>query len=325
MNKARFNQSTIATKLRAVIQTKHYSKRTEKTYLSWVHRYLKFLDYRDRTHTNQENIGYYLTYLATKEKVSASTQNQALSAILFLYKEVLNLPINTEISMIRASRSEHIPVVFSKPEVSKVLNNLTGRPWLMASLLYGAGLRVTECIRLRIKDIDFNQNQIIVRDGKGFKDRVTLLPRDVRDALRKQMTYVKTVHLQDTKDGYGSVSMPYALARKYPGSEHQYIWQWVFPADKISVDTSTGVMQRHHVSEQVIQRAVKRAIKQAGILKGGSCHTLRHSFATHLLENGYDIRTVQDLLGHKDVRTTMIYTHVMNKGPLGVISPLDVD
>jgi len=324
MNKGHFTESKLGQQIRAKIQTLHYSKRTEQTYSSWVWRFISFHDNKHPQHMGKPEIEQFLSHLATKEQVAASTQNQALSALIFLYRTVLEQPFDDSINITRASRPSHIPVVFTKDEVKRVLSNLTGRQWLMASLLYGAGLRLTECIRLKVKDIDFQSNQLIIRDGKGFKDRVTLLPRDCHTALKKQLDFVKTQHNQDLKRGYGSVFLPYALARKYPNAAYQYIWQWIFPADKISTDPNSGVKQRHHVSEQIVQRAVKQSIQNSRINKGGSCHTLRHSFATHLLENGYDIRTVQDLLGHKDVRTTMIYTHVMNKGPLGVISPLDV-
>ncbi len=317
------NKPKILDQVRSKIRLKHYSRRTEKTYISWIKRFIYFHNKKHPNIMGKPEIENYLTHLATKEDVAASTQNQALSAILFLYNDVLDIPMREKFRYTRAKQSQHIPVVFTKDEVKRILANLEGRDWLMGNLLYGAGLRLTECIRLRIKDIDFTARQIIVRDGKGFKDRVTMLPEKVNSEMQRQFTRVKTLHEMDLKNGFGSVYLPHALSRKYPNAQHQYIWQWVFPSHKISTDPDTGIQRRHHVSEQVLQRAIRKAIQQSGITKMGSCHTLRHSFATHLLENGYDIRTVQELLGHKDVRTTMIYTHVMNKGGMGVRSPLD--
>jgi len=265
----------------------------------------------------------FLTYLAVKGRVASSTQNQALSAILFMYKEVLNIELPWLNDMTRAKRPEKIPVVFSKNEIQKLFANLDGTYWTMAHLLYGAGLRLMECLRLRVKDVDFDMNQITVRDGKGKKDRVTMLPEIVKIHLQQHLDKVRIVHKQDLADGYGEVYLPYALERKYPQASREWGWQYVFPSGNRSRDPRSNKIRRHHINEQSLQRMVKKAIRKSKLIKPGSCHTLRHSFATHLLESGYDIRTVQELLGHKDVRTTMIYTHVLNKGGQGVISPSD--
>jgi integron integrase len=255
--------------------------------------------------------------------VAASTQNQALSAILFLYGEVLKKPLNRLDHIQHAKRESRLPVVFTSDEVEAVLAQLEGRLWLMASLLYGAGLRLMECVRLRVKDLDFTMKQIIVRDGKGGKDRITVLPDSMIAPLQRHLTKVKALHERDIKEGYGQVYLPHALAQKYRNANREWPWQYVFPASKRSADPRSTSIRRHHIDEQVLQRAVNGAIRKAGVVKPGSCHTFRHSFATHLLEAGYDIRTVQELLGHKDVRTTMIYTHVLNRGGRGVKSPID--
>ena len=264
-----------------------------------------------------------MTYLAVNGRVASSTQNQALSAILFMYKEVLKIELPWLSDVTRAKRPEKIPLVFSKNETRKLLANLDGTYWIMAHLLYGAGLRLMECLRLRVKDVDFDMNQITVRDGKGKKDRVTMLPEIVKPHLQQHLEKVKIIHKQDLSEGYGEVYLPYALERKYPRANKEWGWQYVFPSRKRSLDPRSNKIRRHHVNEQSLQRTVKNAIRTTKLVKPGSCHTLRHSFATHLLEAGYDIRTVQELLGHKDVRTTMIYTHVLNKGGKGVISPAD--
>ena len=308
---------------RAKIRYKHFSRRTEKTYRNWIKRFILFHGTRHPAKMGKPEIEAFLTFLAEKEDVSASTQNQALSAIMFLYREVLELPLAKDFDITPAKQPSRIPVVFTKDEAARVISHLTGENRLMASLLYGAGLRLIECVRLRVKDVDLTNRQLYVRDGKGFKDRITILPESIHSPMTKQLEFAKSQHDIDLKDGYGSVFLPYALARKYPSAAHDYIWQWIFPSKRISVDPASGISRRQHVSEQVLQRVVRTTIRKIGLNKGGSCHTFRHSFATHLLENGYDIRTVQDLLGHKDIRTTMIYTHVMNKGRLGVISPLD--
>jgi integron integrase len=261
--------------------------------------------------------------LAVKENVSASTQNQALCAVVFLYKHVLQTELGDFGKIAWAKKPKHLPVVFSKEEAKKVLEQLKGTNWLMANLLYGSGLRLTECLQLRVKDIDFDYKQITVRSGKGDKDRITLLPAKLIEPLKKQIEYVKTLHEYDLKNGYDSVYLPYALERKYRNAGKEVGWKFVFPATQISTDPMTGVQRRHHIYETVLQKAVKKAIQEADIKKQAGCHTFRHSFATRLLENGYDIRTIQELMGHNNLQTTMIYTHVINKGGLGVKSPVD--
>jgi integron integrase len=270
-----------------------------------------------------DEITAFLTHLAVEEKVSASTQNQAFFALLFLYRDVLKINLPHIEGVIRAKRPEHIPVVFTQSEVKMILANLSGVSFLVASLLYGAGLRLAEALRLRVKDIDFETSQIAVRDGKGAKDRLTMLPASLHEPLKNQLSKVKFVHSEDLRRGFGAVWLPFALSRKYPNAGSEWKWQYVFPSTKISPTREDGKMRRHHTSETTIQKAVGKAIKQAEINKHGNCHTFRHSFATHLLEKHYDIRTVQELLGHKDVRTTQIYTHVL-KSKAVVKSPLDV-
>ena len=271
----------------------------------------------------EKEVNRFLTHLAVNEKVAASTQNQALCAILFLYKHVLNRELGDFGKIVWSKKPKRLPVVFTREEVKAVLSHLSGTNWIMAMLLYGSGLRVTECLSLRVKDIDFGYNQIVVRDSKGEKYRITILPENVKKPLKEHLEKVKKIHQVDLKAGYGTVYLPHALKRKYPNANREWGWQYVFPASKLSVDPRSGIRRRHHLHETVLQRAVKAAIRKAGITKHASCHTFRHSFATHLLEAGYDIRTVQELLGHKDVRTTMIYTQVLNKGDLGVRSPAD--
>ncbi|MCB0212711.1 MAG: integron integrase [Anaerolineae bacterium] len=305
------------------LRQKNYAYRTEQAYTNWVKRYILF---HNKTHPQEmgaAHIEQFLTDLAVNHHVAASTQTQALSAILFLYRYVLNQELDFAIDAVRAKKPKRLPVVFSQTEARRVLDAMAGTPQLMAKLLYGSGLRLTECIRLRVKDIDFEQKQLFVRQGKGQVDRDTLLPDSLIEPLQKNLRRVKLIHQQDLAQGHGAVYLPYALARKYPNANTEWAWQYVFPAAHLSTDPHSGHIRRHHLHESVLQRAVKQAIKLAGIYKQASCHTFRHSFATHLLENGYDIRTVQELLGHKDVRTTMIYTHVLNQGPLGVRSPLD--
>lgn len=309
--------------VRNTIRSKHYSYRTEQTYIRWITRYIHFHHTRHPKHLTGEHINAYLSYLATDRQVAASTQNQARHAILFLYREVLQIDIELSEDIVAAKQPERVPVVFTQQEVTQVLMNLTGIHHLMASLLYGSGLRLMECLRLRVKDVDFHYQQITIRDGKGRKDRVTVLPDMLHPRLQTQVKRVRTLHEQDLKDGFGRVYLPDALERKYPQAATELAWQFVFFSRQRSRDPRSGIERRHHISPSSLQRAVKQAIRQAGIPKAGSCHTLRHSFATHLLENGYDIRTVQELLGHKDIRTTMVYTHVLNKGGQGVRSPLD--
>jgi len=310
--------------LRNRIRTKHFSLRTEQNYTQWVKRFILFHHKRHPADMAGKEINEYLTYLAVKANVAAATQNQALNAIIFFYREILNRDIQNIGEFIRAKTMHRLPVVLSKDEVNQVLDHLQGQNKLMAGLLYGAGLRLLECLRLRVKDIDFQYNQITVHDAKGHKDRITILPLALKESLQLHIKSIKILHLQDLHAGYGSVYLPYALERKYKKAATDFCWQYVFPATTLSIDPRSGIKRRHHVSECVLQRAVKQAVRQSNFLKPASCHTLRHSFATHLLENGYDIRTVQELLGHKDVRTTMIYTHVLNRGGLGVKSPVDI-
>jgi integron integrase len=271
-----------------------------------------------------EEVTQFLSDLAVNHHVAASTQNQALSAILFLYQAVLNQEISWLKGVVRAKKARRLPVVLTREEVKSVLGSFSGTTWIMASLLYGSGLRLMECVRLRVKDIDFSYSHIMVRDGKGAKDRITMLPLNVKDRLLQHLQDVRKLHAQDLKEGFGSVYLPYALETKYPNANRQWAWQYVFPAAKRSTDPRSGIERRHHVGKLVLQRAVKEAVRKAAIPKVASCHTFRHSFATHVLEAGYDIRTVQELLGHKDVSTTMIYTHVLNRGGRGVQSPVDV-
>ena len=310
--------------VRERLRLKHYSIRTEQAYLDWIKRYILFHGKRHPAAMGKLEAEGFLTHLAVDRKVAASTQNQALSAILFLYKEVLGRELEWLDNVQRAKRPARVPVVLTEAEVRALLGQLQGRHFLMASLLYGAGLRLMECVRLRVKDIDFGYAQITVRDGKGNKDRVTMLPGALREKLEEHLGRVQPLHQKDLKEGFGEVYLPFALARKYPRAGREWAWQYVFPASKRSIDPRSGVERRHHIDEQSLQRAVKTASRQAGIAKPASCHTLRHSFATHLLQSGYDIRTVQELLGHKDVSTTMIYTHVLDRGGKGVRSPLDV-
>jgi integron integrase len=268
-------------------------------------------------------IRQFLSNLATDLNVASSTQNVAFNALLFLYKDVLKKDLPRISDIERSNRPKRLPVVFTPEEVKAVIERLSGIYSIMANLLYGSGLRLMECVRLRVKDLDFQYNQITVRDGKGEKDRITVLPQALNGPLRRHLAKVKLLHEDDLLEGFGEVYLPYALDRKYPNAAKEWGWQYVFPASSRSLDPRSGKQRRHHISEDMLQRAVKRAIRQAGITKAGSCHSLRHSFATHLLEDGYDIRTVQELLGHSDVRTTMIYTHVLNRGGRGVRSPID--
>ncbi len=309
--------------MREALRARKYSCRTEKTYVMWVRRFIQFHELRHPSEMAEPEINAYLTHLAVNGNVSASTQNQALSALLFLYRHVLNRQIGELGELIRARRPQRLPVVMTRDEARAVLRRLTGEKWIIAALLYGSGLRLMECLRLRVKDVDFTSSQITVRDGKGNQDRVTMLPVSLHVPLREHLKLVRTVHEQDLKDGYGQVYMPYALNRKYPNASAEWRWQWIFPQLRRWRDPQTGRQGRHHMDESIVQRAVKEAVRSAGLTKRASSHTFRHSFATHLLEDGYDIRTIQELLGHKDVKTTMIYTHVLNRGPTGVRSPMD--
>lgn len=309
--------------VRAALRRKHYSYRTETSYVGWIKRFILFHGKRHPRTLSAEEIVAFLSYLAVKEQVAASTQNQALSALLFLYRDVLNVDVELALHAVRAKRPKRLPTVLTKDEVAAVLAHLSGPYHLMAQLLYGSGLRLMECLRLRVKDIDVTQQQIVVRDGKGMQDRVTLLPARVIEPLQVHLQQVHQLHQRDLARGYGAVYLPFALERKYPSAHREWMWQYVFPADRIASDPRSGVVRRHHAPERSLQHAVRIAAQRSGINKRVSCHTFRHSFATHLLQNGYDIRTVQELLGHKDVKTTMVYTHVLNRGGLAVRSPLD--
>jgi integron integrase len=313
---------------RKVARLKHLSLRTEQAYLYWIQQFLHFT--RALKHSRPaddlqppEKIREFLTYLAVEKKISASTQNQALNAILFLCRDVLRMNLETFGHFEKPAVRKRIPTVLTKQEVSSVLCQLTGTNKLMASLLYEAGLRIMECIRLRVKDVDFQYNYIIVRDGKGEKDRITLLPHSLKVALQLQIQKVEILHKQDLLEGFGAVYLPYAIATKYKTAAKSFAWQYIFPAAEPSRDRRSNQVRRHHVSQETLQRAVRYAVRKAGIAKHASCHTLRHRFATHLLEDGYDIRTVQELLGHKDIRATQIYTHVLNRNKINVKSPLD--
>lgn len=308
----------------AKMRVKHYSIRTEKTYSDWIKRYILYHGKRHPRDMGAEHVEAFLTHLAVAGNVSASTQNQAKSALLYLYKEVLGVELPWLDNITQAKAPKRLPVVLTRDEVQALLAHLDGSMWLVASLLYGSGMRIMEVLRLRVKDVDFARREILIREAKGFKDRLTMLPVALVEPLKAHMARVQKLHEEDLKAGYGEVYMPMALDRKYPTGGRSWSWQYVFPSAKLSVDPRSGVVRRHHLDEKTVQRAVKRAVQSAGIVKLATPHTLRHSFATHLLEGGYDIRTVQELLGHSDVATTMIYTHVLNKGGRGVTSPLDI-
>jgi integron integrase len=310
-------------RVRAALRTRHCSPRTEKAYVGWIRRFILFHDKRHPAAMGATEITRFLSALAVQHNVAASTQNQALSALLFLYREVLEQELPWLDDLVRAKTRERIPVVLTRDEVQAVIDGLDGPPRLVALLLYGAGLRLLEALRLRVKDVDFGRNQITVRSGKGGKDRVTMLPAAVRRDLPKHLEVIHDRHEADIRAGAGWVELPWALARKYPRAGREWIWQWIFPATRTYLHRESGQRRRHHLHESVLQRAVKEAVRGTGIPKRATCHTFRHSFATHLLEDGADIRTVQELLGHRDVATTMIYTHVLNRGPAGVLSPAD--
>ena len=310
-------------KVRYAIRARHLSYRTEEAYLNWIKKFILFHNKRHPVEMREAEVSQFLTYLAVNRRVASSTQNQALSAILFLYRDVLKKELGWLDDVERAKRPARLPVVFTKQEAKKILLRLEGTKWLMGNLLYGSGLRLMECVRLRVKDIDFEYNQIVVRDGKGQRDRVTMLPISLKAPLHRHLEKVKAVHNEDLKAGFGKVYLPFAIERKYRNVASEWGWHYVFPANKRSIDPRTGIERRHHTDQSSLQRAVRAVIRAAGITKHGSCHTFRHSFATHLLEDGYDIRTVQELLGHNDVSTTMIYTHVLNRGGKAVRSPLD--
>ncbi len=305
------------------LRVKHYSIRTEQVYVDWIKRFIWFHDKRHPKDMGAQEIEAFLTHLAVKGKVSASTQNQAKSALLFLYREVLEQKLPWLDKVTQAKAPTRLPVVLTVDEVQAVLKQLSGTHWLIASLLYGAGLRLMEAVRLRVKDVEFARHEIIVREGKGAKDRMTMLPESAIEPLKRHLAKVKALHEEDLASGGGDVYLPFALDKKYPNAGREWGWQYVFPSAKLSVDPRSGATRRHHVDEKGIQRAMKQAVRNAKIAKPATPHSLRHSFATHLLQNGYDIRTVQELLGHSDVSTTMIYTHVLNRGGMGVVSPMD--
>jgi integron integrase len=310
--------------VRVAIRTKHYSLRTEEAYVGWIRRFILFHGKRHPKEMGEKEINIFLSSLALRDGVSASTQNQALSALLFLYRNILEVPFPTLENLVRAKRAKRLPVVMTRAEVKSVLARLHGTHRLIGTLLYGTGMRLMECLRLRVKDVEFGRNLITVREAKGDRDRRVPLPSVVRQDLVNWLSNVKRTHERDVAEGFGSVYLPYALERKYPAASTQWCWQWFFPASSRSRDPRSGIERRHHIEDWGVQRAVAQAVRDVGIKKPVSCHTFRHSFATHLLEDGYDIRTIQELLGHKDLKTTMIYTHVLNRaGGRGVRSPAD--
>jgi integron integrase len=316
-------KSLLLDRIRDKIRVKHYSIRTETAYVDWIRRFVRFHHGRHPRELGPEHVEAFLSHLAVQRNVAASTQNQAKSALLFLYKEVLGIELPWLDGVETARRPQRLPVVLSRTEVDAVLGRMHGTNGLVARLLYGSGLRLMEAVRLRVKDVDLERREILVRDGKGAKDRVTMLPSTLVDALRAHLTLVRELHAQDLAAGLPGVYLPYALDRKYPNAAREWAWQYVFPSDRLSLDPRSGIRRRHHVDEQNVQRAMRQALRDAGVARPATPHSLRHSFATHLLQDGYDIRTVQELLGHADVSTTMIYTHVLNRGGRGVRSPLD--
>lgn len=308
--------------VRDALRLKQYAYRTEETYVLWIRQYILFHNKRHPNEMGRLEVEAFLTHLAVKKHVAASTQNQALSAILFLYRYVLKIEL-TDINAVRAKQPRNLPTVLTPEEVRVVIAQMTGTYRLIIQLLYGTGMRMSEALSLRVKDIDFSQHQVIVRKGKGMKDRITMLPQSLIPDLQTHLQKVQTLHQQDLEQGYGSAWLPFALDRKYPNADRQWIWQWIFPSTRRIQNPDTETWQRYHLHETGLQKTLKQAVRTTKLTKRISCHTFRHSFATHLLQNGYDIRTIQELLGHKDVKTTMIYTHVLNRGGRGVISPLD--
>ena len=319
------NPPRLLDQVRARMRRLGMAIRSEEAYVGWIRRFILANGKHHPRALGESEVEAFLTALAVRGQVAASTQNQALSALLFLYREVLEIELPWMDGIRRAKRPERLPTVLARAEVSALLGELSGVCWLQASMLYGTGLRLMECLRLRVKDIDFARHEILVRHGKGGKDRRTMLPASLEAPLRAQLSEAKRLHERDLALGLGAVWLPDALARKYPNAPREWAWQYVFPASQRSIDPRSGIERRQHLDESVLQRAVKNAVRRAGLGKPATCHTLRHSFATHLLEAGYDIRTIQELLGHSDVSTTMIYTHVLNKGGRGVLSPLDRD
>lgn len=318
------NPPKLIDQVRATLRAKHYSIRTERSYVDWIVRFVRFCGTRHPSQLGPPDIARFLTYLAVDQSVTASTQNQARSALLFLYREVLGVPLSSELDdVVVAKAPRRLPTVLTKGEVRAVIGQLTGNHRLMAQLLYGSGLRLMECVRLRVKDLGFAQRQLVVRDGKGMEDRVTMLPARLAEPLEDHLRIVRRLHDEDLERGLGAVYLPFALERKLPAAAREWGWQYVFPAERISQDPRGGAQRRHHADETALQKAVRAAVRAADLGKHASCHTFRHSFATHLLESGYDIRQVQTLLGHASLKTTMIYTHVMNRPAIAVMSPLD--
>ena len=317
------SQPKLLDQVRTILRAKHYSRRTETSYVDWITRYVRFHNLSHPRELDATAVSAFLSHLAVDRHVAASTQNQARSALLFLYREVLRMPIDAPRDVVGAKAPKRLPTVLSRDEVRAVLAQLSGIHRLIAQLLYGSGLRLMEGVRLRVQDLDIAQHQIMVRDGKGQKDRLTMLPVQLVEPLNDHLRVVRRLHSEDVERGYGEVYLPFALERKYPHASREWGWQYVFPADRLSTDPQSGLVRRHHLGERSVQSAVANAVRTSNITKHASCHTFRHSFATHLLEAGYDIRTVQELLGHDDVQTTMIYTHVLNRGGRGVRSPID--
>ena len=316
-------QPKLLDRVRQAIRSRHFSRSTEEAYIHWIKRFIFFHGKRHPVEMAEAEINQFLTFLAIDQNVSASTQNQALSALLFLYQQVLGKKIGWMEGLVRAHKPRRLPIVLTREEVRLVLGHLAGTARLMATLLYGSGMRIMECLKLRVKDIDFSRGEIMIRDGKGQVDRITMLPGLVKEPLSRHLDNVRQLHQRDLEAGAGRVELPDALARKYPNADREWGWQYVFPASRRYFDPKVGFERRYHLHETALQKAVTKAVRDAGITKRASVHTFRHSFATHLLEDGYDIRTVQELLGHKDIRTTMIYTHVLNRGARGVRSPAD--
>lgn len=322
MSKPTGHRSPFLEQVRDAVRVRHYSVRTERTYIDWIVRYIRFHRCRHPQDMGEAEVGAFLTHLAVEREVTAGTQNQALNALNFLYRAVLKRPLGFMPDVIRARRPDTLPVVLTQDEVRRILRSIATDYWLPACLMYGSGLRLMETVRLRIKDLDFDHRALLVRAGKGGKDRVVTLPDELLLPLRRHLQSVRMWQEKDIEEGYGDVWLPHALSRKYPGAGRDWAWQYVFPSRKRSIDPRSGLERRHHINAGSVQKAVKHAIRKAGIEKPASCHTLRHSFATHLLERGADIRTVQEQLGHKDIRTTQIYTHVLNRGGSAVVSPL---
>lgn len=316
------SKSPFIQKVREAVRVRHYSLRTEEAYVHWVKRFIVFHNMRHPEEMCESEVSAFLTWLALTRNVAASTQNQALNALVFLYRHVLDRPLNEIHGVVRAKKPQRLPTVLTTHEVARVLANLKGIYWLIACLQYGSGLRLIESVRLRIMDLDFDHRAVFIRNGKGGKDRIVTLADELVEPLQRHLQTVKTLHERDLAEGLGAVYLPHALSRKYPNAPKEWGWQYLFPSGSRSVDPRSNVLRRHHIDESCVRKAVKTAVRAAGIIKKASCHTLRHSFATHLLERGMDIRTVQEQLGHKDVRTTQIYTHVINRGGSAVISPL---